>query len=203
MPNKRIITALLFCAMMCGILSGCGSKGSAVDYVEGVLDVAYGSDAINDKALNMESEEITETQDEMMEVEASYMASYFNMETPSEEALSIFKEACQELYKAADYSVSGDGMDISVVVKPLIIRTDALEKYVEDFSAEKYVNAEEGHTDVEFAKGVAGILKEISANPEYEEAVTVNFTVSDGIKGRPYTIAPADLQAIDKVILAY
>lgn len=202
MHNKKLIAALTLCVLTCAMAVGCGSKGTAVDYVEGVMDLAYASDVVNDKALDMSDDQKEKAKEQSVKAEAEFLAYYLNIEDPSQQALDILAEACQELYKAAAYSVTGNEDEITVTVKPLVVHTQELEDFVQEFNVKKFVDADSSCTDEAFAKGVAQILKEIAKNPEYEEVKTIKFNIGAGAN-KDYSISSDDLKAIDEAIFAY
>lgn len=200
MQKGKWITLLTVGAMFAGVLTGCGNKGTEADYVEGLLDVAYSSDAMNVKALDMSEDEMTEASKKSVEAEAKYMAAFFNIENPSDETLGYFKEACQALYVWADYKVAQKGDKITVTIKPVEFVTDELENYVEDYNVRKFVEAE-ALTQEAFAKGVSDIIKKTAEKPDYEDEVKVDVAVEK--KSGGYVISDEDLAAIDAYILDY
>lgn len=202
--NYKKIFAVIMCTAMAAItLTGCGkSKGDEASYTKGLLEVAYfAQKPENIDTLSMKKDETDAASESSCEKEAQFIASYFNMENVSDDTIKSFKEAAKKLGAAADYSVNANGDKVTVTIKPLIVKSEELEKYVEEFAVKKYVDADKNCTEKEFVDGAVKILEKAAFNPKYADEVKIDITVSS--KDGKYEISDEDLAKIDNAMFVY
>lgn len=202
MKMKKITSFAVCMGLSAVLFTGCGSDGSQLDYVEGILNVAYNSDAINEKALDMSEKDIAAATKASNESEAKFLAAYFNMEDVSEDTEKAFEEIAAKIAMATDYTVeeSGSG-EVTVKIKPLKVTSDELEEFVEDFNVKKFVDADESCTEEAFTEGVVEILEKNMKNPQYGEEVTIKVAVTK--KDGKYSISDEDMVKLDSAMFVY
>lgn len=202
MKMKKITSFVLCMGISAALFTGCGSNGSQSDYVEGILNVAYNSDAINEKALDMSEKDIAAATKASNESEAKFLEAYFNMEDVSDDTQKAFEEIAAKIAMITDYTVEeSSSEEVMVKIKPLKVVSDELEEFVEDFNVKKFVDADESCTEEAFVDGVVEILEKNVKNPQYGEETTikVNVTKKDG----KYTISDEDMVKLDSAMFIY
>ncbi len=199
--SRKIAVLAVLLGVVAVLASGCGRKGTETDYVEGLLDVAYGSDAINAKALDMNDKEISDARSDSLSAEAQFLIKYFHMDEVSKETEDIFKDISGKLSRAADYRVSGEGEEITVTIRPLQVYSEELQTFVDEFNVKKFVDADASCTEEAFAKGIADILEKAADAPAYGDEVTVKVNVTE--KGGKYSVSDEDLAKIDSAMFIY
>lgn len=201
--SKKIAVIAVSAFLVVAITTGCGnSKGSAADYVDGLLDVAYFADEINDSLDDsMSDKEITSARDICADEEAKFIEAYFNMEEVSDETHEAFKSLAEKLSASASYSVEENGDKVSVKIKPLIVGSDELHDFVDDFSVKKYVEKDESCTEKAFVDGVVKIMEKEADSPDYADEVNVDVTVKK--ENGKYSISDEDLKKIDAAMFVY
>lgn len=201
--KNKIVAAILLAGLMACSLAGCGkSSGKASDYVDAILHIAYFSDAIDNKTLDMTDDEVRKARQDCADKEAQFLAGYFNMEDISDNTREIFKETAEKLLAKADYTVSeGEGSKVKVSIKPLIVYSEELQEFVDDFNVKKYVDADKSCTEEKFAEGVAGFLEKSADNAKYADEIEVEVNVTEN-NGK-YEISDEDLSKIDAAMFVY
>ena len=198
--NKKIMAAIC-AAMMMTTLSACGSsKGSNADYIDGVLDVAYFADDVND-AVSMSDDEIKAAREICKEKEAEFIKAFYNMEEVSDESQKAFEDIAEKLCGATNYSVSAKGDTVTVTIKPLKVYSEELQKYVDEFAVKKYVDADESCTEKEFVDKVTELMNKSAENPSYANEVKIEVSVTK--KDGKYSISDEDLAKIDDAMFVY
>lgn len=201
--KDKKITVLLFMLIFVAVISnGCGSSYTAADYVSAILSVAYYSDAVDNKCLDMKMEDVNKVRQECADKEAQFLEKYFNMENVSDKTHKTFVESAKKISASVSYTVSENGDNkVIVSVKPLVIHSEKLQKFVDDFNVKRYVDADKSYTEDKFVEGVVKIIDEAASDPEYADEVKIEINVDN--KGGNYKISDEDLAKIDSAMFKY
>lgn len=200
--DKKIIAFLFSLIFIVGILNGCGSSGTAADYVSAVLSVAYYSDAVDNKRLDMKTEDVDKARQECADKEAQFLEQYFNLENVSDKTHKSFVEAAKKISACVSYTVTENGDNkVIVTTKPLIIYSEKLQEFVDDFNVKRYVDADKSYTEDKFVEGVVKIIDETVSKPEYADEVKIEISIDK--KDGKYQISDEDLAKIDSAMFKY
>lgn len=209
--KKKSIVAVLMVMVMC-VLSACGTKFDAKEYVDACLDVQFKGEYEQYMKMTKASKE--DAQKLYKDGIDSFMKGYDQLSLP-DELNNKFRDAYKKMLKSAKYTVkdakeTDNGFKVSVTVKPMKCFENyeadlrkMQEKFLKDFQ-EKFAKDGKIPSKEEIAKQMAEIiykdLEERISNCEYGEEETFDVAVEKE-NDKTYTANEADLGEIAKAAL--
>ncbi len=217
---KARLTALL--CLLCLLLAGCSSGFDTKDaaaLVRGNIDVVYRGvyDAAYLEQVGMTGEEAAAVYEDALRTEAAYFAGYFDVDTTlsGDGVTDQLVELYRTVYAQTKYELGAvieDGGDylVELTVYPIDVFHRFIDEDSENFMQtwrEKLATAEfADKTEQEIeAAWAADLIAAVSARVDtlgYLEPQTIQVRVTQDDSGS-YTIADADWDEIDELILSY
>lgn len=205
--------------LLCLLLAGCAARFDAAALVQGNIDVVYRGvyDAAYLGQVGMTEEEAAAIYEDALQTEAAYFAGYFDIDTAlaGDDVMPQLVELYRTVYAQTKYelgTVTEDGEDylVELTVYPIDVFRRFIDEDSENFMQtwrEKLASAEfADKTEQEIeAAWAADLIAAVSARVDtlgYLEPQTIQVRVTQDAAGS-YTIADADWDKIDELILSY
>lgn len=202
------VAIMLVCALMVGLLGGCGSSFDASAYMQAILDNSYKNDSsqlVSQKVGTAEEAEELYNQGVDLQVDALLLGT-----NPTDAQKEEYRQIVKDILKAAKYTVgeAEKQEDNSYVVTITYEKMNIFSPAMEDFYArsedqnEVWMESEEAITQDEiFAWSLETMkesLKSALANVTYEapEEMTVRVELND----RTYSPNTSDIEKLSNAL---
>lgn len=214
---KKIYKFVLPIVLAIGIIcSGCGAKFDATGYVQSLLDANYKGEYTKYLELTEDTKENAVANYETVMKMKSDMFQKAMGATVDESLNEEFLAVVKEMFAKAEYRVeeaeeNNDEYIVTIVVKPINILTNIMEKgenYIEEFNARNQAGEFTGHTEAqyyqEYTQGILDIFRNEVENITYADEVSIDVKVHKATDGSNlYVIDESVYREIDSAIFLY